>query len=211
MARKLEFSFGGEPFTLEIEKIDRTKLYGRVQTKVYDASDSPCTLATLARDGRTIIPMGGTASGYVNTEGLWVTRDALIPIDRDGKEIEEVESSFKVVTDLTERVSLEQFLDHPIRLTYELSPLEGAALPEALRKDIAAGGIYKFPFSYRGGIYFDPAFLMQGEDETLWMLIGHQSDIEFVGFEQAAICAARAEELGDDDSGETDAFDFDML
>jgi len=130
MARKLEFEFGGEPFTLAITKVDRSKLYGRVKTETYDAHGQECTLATLARDGRTIIPYGGTASGYVNTEG---------------------------------------------------------------------------------GIYFDPAFLMQGEENALWMLIGQKSDIEFVGFEQAAICAARAEELGEDDSGETDAFDFDML
>ena len=78
-------------------------------------------------------------------------------------------------------------------------------------KKLKAGAIYQFPFSYRGGIYHDPAFLMMGEDDVLWMLIGHKSEIEFVGFEQAAICAARCEELGEDDSGETDAFDFDML
>ena len=98
MARKLEFTFGNESFTVGIHKVDRSKLYGRVETETFDAYAKPCTLANLARDGRTIIPQGGTASGYVNTEGLWVTRDELIPIDRDGKEIPEVESSFKAPT-----------------------------------------------------------------------------------------------------------------
>ena len=209
MARKLEFEFGGEPFTLAITKVDRSKLYGRVKTETYDAHGQECTLATLARDGRTIIPYGGTASGYVNTEGLWVTRDELIPIDRDGQEIQEVDSSFSKPTLLETEVDIDTFLDHPIRLAYQLDPQTD--ISQVLLDKLAAGAIYQFPFSYRGGIYTDPAFLMLGEDDVLWMLIGQKSDIEFVGFEQAAICAARAEELGEDDSGETDAFDFDML
>ena len=89
MARKLEFDFGGETFTMAIHKVDRSKLYGRVKTETFDANDKECTLATLACDGRTIIPMGGTANGYVNTEGLWVRRDELCllytsPSPRDG-------------------------------------------------------------------------------------------------------------------------------
>ena len=209
MARKLEFDFDGENFIVAIHKVDRTKLYGQVKTETFDANDKACTLATLARDGRTIIPMGGTASGYINTEGLWVTRDELIPIDRDGKAIAEVPSSFAAPTPLSEEVDIDTFLDHPIRLAYQLDPQ--TEINAELKAKLKAGAIYQFPFSYRGGIYFDPAFIMQGEGETLWMLIGQTSDIEFVGFEQAAICAARAEELGEDDSGETDAFDFDML
>lgn len=209
MARKLEFDFGGEAFTLAITKVDRSKLYGRVETETFDANDKECTLATLARDGRTIIPYGGTASGYVNTEGLWVTRDELIPIDRDGKEISDVPSSFSKPTILETEVDIDTFLDHPIRLAYQLDAQ--TEISKDLMDKLTAGAIYQFPFSYRGGIYSDPAFLMQGEDGVLWMLIGQKSDIEFVGFEQAAICAARAEELGEDDSGETDAFDFDML
>lgn len=209
MARKLEFQFGNETFSVGIHKVDRAKLYGRVQTETFDAFDKECTLASIARDGRTIIPSGGTASGYVNTEGLWVTRDELIPIDRDGKDVPEVESSFKVTINLSKEVDIDTFLDHPIRLAYRLDP--ETELNATFLQKLKDGAIFQFPFSYRGGIYADPAFLLRDEDGVLWMLIGHQSDIEFVGFEQAAICAARAEELGEDDSGETDAFDFDML
>ena len=209
MARKLEFIFESDDFSVAMNKVDRSKLYGRVETETFDANDKECSLATLARDGRTIIPYGGTASGYINTEGLWINRDELIPIDRDGKEIEDVASSFAAPTTLSKEVDIDTFLDHPIRLVYQLDPQ--TELSAKLKKKLAAGSIYQFPFSYRGGIYFDPAFLMQGDGDTLWMMIGQQSDIEFVGFEQAAICAARADELGEDDSGETDAFDFDML
>ncbi|MEE9315013.1 MAG: hypothetical protein V3V02_10220 [Rhizobiaceae bacterium] len=211
MARKLEFKFSGDAFTCVINKVDRTKIYGRVNTVTYDANDKKCDLATLARDGRTIIPFGGTASGYVNTEGLWIDRDELVPIDRDGEKIPEVPSSFSAPTVLDEMVDVETFLDHPIRLAYHLISDEETTISSALMEKLKAGGIYQFPFSYRGGIYFDPAFLMLGEDDTLWMLIGHKSDIEYLGFEQAAICAARAEEETEDADEETDAFDFDML
>ena len=56
MPRKLEFIFGNEAFTVAINKVDRSKVYGRVETETFDANMKPCTLATLARDGRTIIP-----------------------------------------------------------------------------------------------------------------------------------------------------------
>ncbi|MEE9348347.1 MAG: hypothetical protein V3U82_09125 [Robiginitomaculum sp.] len=208
MARKLDFNFGEDSFTLAIHKVDRSKLYGRVATETFDAHDKKCTLATLARDGRTIIPYGGTASGYVNTEGLWVTREELVPIDRDGNSVDEVASSFSAPTRIENEIDIETFLDHPIRLSYRLSMETDISAP--LMEKLKAGAIYQFPFSYRGGIYSDPAFLL-ADGEQLWMLIGQKSEIEFVGFEQAAICAARAQELGEDDSGETDPFDFDML
>ena len=207
MARKLEFQFDDNLFTCAIEKVDRSKVYGHVSTRVYDADDKACHLATLARDGRTLIPSGGTASGYVNTEGLWVDRDNLVPINRDGKKVPEVESSFKAPIPLTSEVEIEEFLDHPIRLTYLL---DSEGLDKKLKEKLAQGSIFKFDFSYRGGIFCDPAFLLSDAEENLWMLIGHRSEIEYVGFEQAAICAARAsDEAEDEDSN--DAFDFDML
>lgn len=208
MARKLEFQFGSGTFTCTIEKVDRSKVYGHVATKVYDANDKPCELATIARDGRTIIPFGGTASGYVNTEGLWIDRDELVPIDRDGKSIDEVPSSFKAPIKLEQEVMIEEFLNHPIRLTYLLS--NNTDINPDLHTKLKTGSIYKFPFSYRGGIHYDPAFMLLDEEENLWMLIGHKSDIEYLGFEQAAICAARANDEAEDDD-ENKAFDFDML
>lgn len=211
MARRLEFTFGGNTFTTVINKVDRTKIYGRVQTETFDANEKSCTLASLARDGRTIIPMGGTATGYVNTEGHWIERGDLVPIDRDGNKINEVPSSFSAPIELEQEVSLEYFLDHPIRLAYHIEADSDHAIDDALLKNLKDGKVYSFHFSYRGGVYHDPAFMMADLNGEIWMLIGHMSDIEFVGFEQAAICAARAHEVGEDDSGERDAFDFDML
>lgn len=208
MPRSLEFSLTpkGKSFTFNINKVDRTKLYGRVELLTFDNFEQPCELATLARDGATVIPYGGTASGYLNTEGLWIERDQLDPIDVDGKVIKEVESSFKQKNKLTELKSNDEFLDHPIRLTYSLSATED--LPAAVSKKLKQGAIFRFDFSYRGGADTSPAFVLSDEQDNVWMLIGEQSDIEFVGYEQAAVCAAT---YLNDSENDDDDFDFDML
>ena len=209
MARKLEFEFGEDRFSCAILKVDRSKLYGHVVTQTYDADDKRCDLVSIARDGRTIIPYGGTASAYIDTKGLWVERDDLKPVDGDGKALNEVPSSFKIPNRLASEISLETYLDHPIRITYLLSP-ENDIAPK-LKAKLKKGAIYQFPFSYRGGVNTDPAFLLMGEDDTLWMLIGHTSDIDYLGFEQAAVCAARSLDEEEDEDENADAFDFDML
>lgn len=205
MPRELEFTFADTQFALGLHKVDRTKLYGRVETETFDINDTECSLATLARDGRTLIPSGGTASGYINTEGLWIDRSELVPIDPDGNQLSAVKSSFSAPTPLGQEIGEDEFLNHPIRLAYALS--EESDFPPALHKKLKGGAIYSFGFSYRGGITADPAFILMDHADQIWMLIGEPSDIEYASFEQAGIVAATAE---DDDTGGDD-FSFDML
>lgn len=208
MPRSLEFEFKGTSFAAELLKVDRTKLYGEVDVESFDPDDQPCKLATLARDGRTIIPFGGTASAYLNEDGDWIERDALVPVTPDGKKLPEVPSTFDHASLLDNQVSIEAYLDHAIRLSYLLKP--AGELPDTLQKSLAEGAIFQIPFSYRGGVSADPAFVLTGEKDTLWLMIGEPSDVAFVGFEQAAICAASANaEQTEDDDG--DVFNFDML
>lgn len=208
MPRSLDFEHAGRSFSAELLKVDRTKLYGEVDVETFDMDDQPCALATLARDGRTIIPYGGTASAYLNEDGLWVERDTLVPVSPDGKKLPEVPSTFDHTSLLDNEVTPETYLNHAIRLSYLLKPDE--ALPDELQKALNGGAIFQIPFSYRGGVSADPAFVLSGEKDTLWLMIAEPSDIDFVGFEQAAICKATAntEQTEDDDDN---VFDFDML
>ena len=205
MARTLTFAAGRSKFEAGLIKIDRSKLYGSVDIETIDADGDPCDLATLARDGRTLIPYGGTAAGYLNKDGKWVETGERVPVDVDGKKLAEVPSSFDAPIALKETAEVEALLDTPIRLAYRL---QTDAAPAALSKKLAAGAIYSFGFSYRGGPAADPAFLLADEDGDLWMLVGAPSDIDFVTYEQAAICASCEEEDSEDDE---DEFDFDML
>lgn len=210
MPRSLQFNFNEQSFSCEINKVDRSKLYGRVDIETLDLDGGRCSLATLANDGKTLIPYGGTAFGYVNPDGEWITRSDLNPVDKDGNPLSAVESSFDSPITLNEVATEEQFLDHSIRLCYALKaePVFSGELLERLDQ----GQIFKLDFSYRGGVSADPAFLLKGSDDTVWLLIGSPSIIEFVSLEQAAVCAAtQNDDSIDDEDDESDELDFSML
>lgn len=207
MPRKLEFVHRGNSFHAAIHKVDRTKLYGRVDIETLDSEGRSCGLATLASDGRTLIPYGGTAFGYLNTEGEWVNRNELVPVDLDGNELPSVESSFSGPTTLSAKVSVEEFLDHSIRLCYALTSDD---FDDAFLKELKEGTIFRIPFSYRGGVEADPAFLLEGKDGTPWLLVGVENQFELIGLEQAGTGVTESED-GEEDSGGDDDFDFDMM
>jgi hypothetical protein len=52
---------GDRAFAFQLEKVDRTKLYGYVETVVCDENNQPCELHTIASDGKSIVDKGGTA------------------------------------------------------------------------------------------------------------------------------------------------------
>ena len=207
MARSLTFTFGKNSFDCTIHKVDRTKLYGSRSIETLDMDGNKCELATLLDDGKTLVPYGGTASGYINPEGEWVCRADITPVDFDGKKLEKVPSSFKAGMKLDEKVDANIFLDHSIRLSYAL---HSGSMDKAFLKEIKKGTIFKTSFSYRGGVDPDTAFVMQGNDETIWLLIGAENRVTYSKLEQAAIIESTAEK---DEGAETsgDDLDFGML
>lgn len=207
MPRSLTFQFRNAQFEAELIKIDRSKIYGSVDVKTHDHEGAEADLFSLARDGRTLIGLGGTGSGYINKDGFWVETGERTPVDFEGDPVEVVESSFAAPIELTEKVDEATLLDHPVRLAYNL---DGAELPEGLKADLDGGSIYHFGFSYRGGPVADPAFLLTDTDGDLWLLIGNEAEVDYRNFKQVAICAAAATDEVEDDS-EDDNFDFDML
>lgn len=213
MPRSLELTFGKDTFSREIEKVDRTKLYGSVELETLDTDGNACKLSTLANDGHTLIPYGGTAFGYVNPAGEWVDRSALKPVDQDGNELTLHPSSFDGPTKITEEVPIEQFLDHSVRLCYRLEETEGeTAIPDAMMARLEEGAIFRIPFSYRGGVDPDTGFLLLGVKGSLWLLIAEENDIDFIGLEEAALCARdQTVEDEEDDEEDGDGLSFDML
>ena len=207
MPRSLTFQLGNSQFECPLIKIDRSKIYGSVQVVTKDHEDAEAELLSLARDGRTLIPLGGTGSGYVNETGFWVETGERIPTDVEGDPIELVESSFSAPIALKTEVSEDVLLDHPVRLAYNLGAEDA---PEALISRLGKGVIFQFGFSYRGGPVEDPAFLLSDLDGDLWLLICNESDVSYRNFKQVAVCAASSTDEVEDDS-EDNNFDFDML
>lgn len=206
MPRALKFSYAKNEFECELNKIDRTKLYGSVDIETRDSDGNTCGLATLANDGKTLIPYGGTAFGYVNGDGLWVERSELSPVNLNGEDLETLPSSFDLTIALDKEASLDEFLDCSVRLCYSLGTDND--IPSALVKALVSGTIYRFEFLYREGVTADPAFILATPDENLWMMVGNPSRIDFVGLDQAAVTFSGDTDEVDD---EADEFDFEML
>lgn len=208
MARSLSFSVDDTTFDAEIIKVDRSHLYGTVSIETADADGARCSVATLAVDGKTLIPKGGTALGYINPEGEWVNRDQLQPVDLDGEPVEEVESSFDEAIVLDKPCDADDFLDHSVRLVYRLKP--DGAFPPSLLEALKSGTLYKFGFSYRGGVGYDPAFILSDEEDNVWMMVTRENLVESVGLEQAAVCYGENLDEDPDEPASTE-IDFGML
>ncbi len=207
MARSLSFVFNGTTFDAVLNKVDRTKLYGSVRVLTKDADARPCTVATLGSDGKTLIPRGGTALGYVNTEGQWINRDELQPVNLAGETVQEVPSSFDAAIELNTEVNSEALLNNNVRLTYRLTSED--RLPEEFHTALANGKIFSFDFSYRGGVGHDPAFILADAEANVWMLITDANDVQFVSLEQATLCAGDV--IEDELDGDDNTIDFGML
>jgi len=192
MPRSLRFVYGDVESPFAMVKVDRGKLYGSRSIETLDAEGQRCNLATLASDGRTLIPTGGTATAHLSPTGEWLENATLAALDGEGHPLAKHPSSFEQPILLKETVAEDHLLEHSIRLTYALEP-EGGPNGD-LAAALAAGTIFTFPFSWRGGFDTDPAFLLQGEEGGAWLLIGDPNIIRLVGLEQAAACGPEAEE-----------------
>jgi len=204
MPRALKFKYGDSEFECELNKIDRRKLYGSVDVETRDIDGNRCGLATLANDGKTLIPYGGTALGYISSDGEWVERSDLKPVDLSGNELPLLSSSFDITIELEKTATLEEFLNYSSRLVY-LMGTDDEFAPDLIEQ-LKEGVIFRFEFLYREGISADPAFLLGTPDGLIWMMVGKPSAIEYVGLDQAAVCFVENE-----DDEEVEEFDFEML
>jgi hypothetical protein len=203
MGKPLVVQFGGVDLPLQLSKVERTDLYGSVEVETLDAQGRPCTLGTLADDGRTLIVSSGTALAMLTPDGKWTEKKSLIPTDVHGKAITPVPSSYSTPVPLTTKVSIDEYLSHNIRAVYAIS---SEANLGSLLADLKKGAIFSFPYSFRGGLEADAGFLLMAADGTAFVAIGSPTRLEFIGLEQLG---ALTEEESEGD-GE-DGIDFSMM
>ncbi len=203
MAKPLVLSLDGEEFPVKLAKIDRERLYGSVTVEAFDEHGDEVFLRVLAYDGKTIIDKGGTALATVTEQGDSIPRNRLIAVSSDGEELEPVPSSFSA-PNLLERATVEDYLSHTVKSVYALEAAEESEL-DHLRDSLSDGRIYKFPFSYRGGLEYDGAFLI-GNKEGIFMIVGQPAVLKFLKLGQAVVLEPTEEqEVAADD------LDFDLL
>lgn len=201
MARNLVFKIGDVELAAGITKIDRSKLYGSVTIEAVDEHGSPAEMMSLASDGQTLFGIGGTAFATLTEDNDPIDKSLLKPYSIEGEPLESVPSSFDAPIDVVERTSIEDYLSHLVKSVYLLEGEHAAAIGDRL----ADGAIYKFPFSYRGGVLPDIAFLMNNADNEPFMILTTPANVNFVGFQDAAAAVEDPDEQIDDD------LDFEMM
>jgi len=182
MPRPLVLSLDGREFDVRILKIDREKLYGKVEIEASDEKGNPAQLLVLAPDGKMLIDKGGTALSTVDENGDSISRADLVAVDEDGQKIETVPSSFNQ-TNVLKRANVEDYLSQLVKSVYWLDPVEKED-KKYLQDHVSAGLIYNFDFSYRGGTEYDNAFVL-GNKSDAFMIIGKPAELEFVRLNQA--------------------------
>jgi hypothetical protein len=191
MPRPLVLSLDGREFDVRIVKIDREKLYGKVDVEAYDEKGNPAQLLVLAPDGKTLIDKGGTALATVNEDGDSVSRADLVAVDEEGQKIETVPSSFNQVNVL-KRATVEDYLSQLVKSVYVVEA-DDAADQKYLHDHVSSGLIYNFEFSYRGGTEYDNAFVL-GNRSDAFMIVGKPAELEFVRLNQAVDLDATEEQ-----------------
>src|SRR6059058_2755552 len=107
MAKPLVLSFAGTEITFNLSRVERSDLYGFVETEALDEQDRKCMLATLADDGRSVIGSGGTALVTLSPEGNWLEKKSCVPTDSHGNRIMPVASSYSAPVPLEKTASID--------------------------------------------------------------------------------------------------------
>src|SRR4051812_1318041 len=191
MPRPLVLSLDGREFDVRILKIDREKLYGKVEIEAFDEKGNPAQLLVLAPDGKTLIDKGGTALSTIDENGDSISRADLVAVDEEGQKIETVPSSFNQANVL-KRANVENYLSQLVKSVYWLDPVAKED-KKYLQDHVSAGLIYNFDFSYRGGTEYDNAFVL-GNKSDAFMIVGKPAELEFVKLNQAVDLDATEEE-----------------
>lgn len=207
MGRPITFEYAGEKIEFEMIKVDRSRLYGYKELETVDESGKACELTTLADDGKTLIGLGGTGVGYLTINGNWVDKTELKAVDLEGNEKTPVPSSFAAPIQLYQESTIEEYLDHNFRLIYLL---ESSRIPDNLHQSLLNQTIFRFGYSYRGGLDPDAGFLLMNEDEEIFFLVGESTNIEYKSLQQTSAFATPGEEVTESDSDE-DLMDFGMI
>ena len=115
MAKPLVLKFAGAEIPCQLSRVERSDLYGFVETEALDEKGRKCTLATLADDGRSVIASGGTALVTLSPDGNWLDKKQCVPTDAAGQRITPVPSSYSAPVPLEKTATIDEYLSHDIR------------------------------------------------------------------------------------------------
>lgn len=203
MAKALNLSFKDTPFSLNINKLDRSKLYGYTSVDVKDDNGSSCGLATISEDGKHILSKGCVGYTTLNERNEYMAAADIQMKDHDGNLLEKRPSSFDLDEIPLEISSIEEYLTISVKSVYQLGAEDEAHI-SSLIPLLEEHKVLKFAFNYRADYDSDDAFVIHNED-AVFMVLGAVSPFQFIGLEQMETVDIEEEDDDDDD------FDFGAL
>ena len=193
MARKVKFNINSSLLESGIVKVDRSKLYGSSKKIVRDMKGNECVLSNLY-NGDRILPKGSISQVLVDSEGLFVSRSALVGFNSNNEQVEKVSSIFSN-DNQCEKVDLDEFLSVNVKSIYQLVIEEDDK--EKWNTLFAKDEIYHFVFNYREDYEGDDAYLISnGKD--LFITVGKKNDFEFLEQSNIVIDDEEEEEIDDE-------------
>ena len=193
MARKVKFNINSSLLESGIVKVDRSKLYGSSKKIVRYMKVNECVLSNLY-NGDRILPKGSISQVLVDSEGLFVSRSALVGFNSNNEQVEKVSSIFSN-DNQCEKVNLDEFLSVNVKSIYQLVIEEDDK--EKWNTLFANDEIYHFVFNYREDYEGDDAYLISNGDD-LFITVGKKNDFEFLEQSNIVIDDEEEEEIDDE-------------
>ena len=193
MARKVKFNINSSILESGIVKVDRSKLYGSSKKIVRDMKGNECVLSNLY-NGDRILPKGSISQVLVDSEGLFVSRSALVGFNSNNEQVEKVSSIFSN-DNQCKKVDLDEFLSVNVKSIYQLVMEEEDR--EKWNTLFANDEIYHFVFNYREDYEGDDAYLISNGDD-LFITVGKKNDFEFLEQSNIVIDDEEEEEIDDE-------------
>lgn len=178
MARQLTFKIGNDAFDVTPVKVERRKIYGRSELRVTDAAGNVCRQCGINNDGTTMVEQGCVKSGILTLEGMWTDKAELIAVDKDGRPLTQIQSSFDDEIILQETATVEDLLNLKVLSVYQLADVDAALIATV------GDEIYAFPFSYSGGYEYLKAYLLVSGG-ALYIIAGTPCTFEYLPLNQS--------------------------
>jgi len=176
MAKPIVVSHAGVDSSFQLQKLERSKLYGSKRRLPVDPDGQPCTRAALTDDGEVLLLSGMTALGWFDDRGRQVETSELGAQAPDGQALAPVPSTLGESQPLEGPVSPLEVLDLAVTSIYQLS---ADSVSEQLATSLASGEIWRFRFNYRPDFMAETAFLVANDAGT-FALIGQPAPAPYL-------------------------------
>jgi len=200
MAKPVILTHNDTASNFQLEKLERSKLYGSKRRIPVDVDGKPCVRAALTDDGEVLILSGMAAQGWFDDLGRQVEASEMEAQTPDGIALELVPSTLGVSQPLEGPVSPMEVLDLAVSSVYQLT---ADTIADELAASLASGEVWRFRFNYRSDFLAETAYLL-ANDAGIFALIGQPATAPYLQLN--AIPPVEAAE-GED----TEDVDFEML